>query len=42
MRAELTCLAHVGFKKDNEVSMYWTFNTDYIEDYMEFNASWRL
>lgn len=42
MRAELTCLAHVGVIEDNEVNMYWTFNTDHIDDYVEFNASWRL
>uniref|UniRef100_H3C1L0 Interleukin-1 receptor accessory protein-like 1 n=1 Tax=Tetraodon nigroviridis TaxID=99883 RepID=H3C1L0_TETNG len=41
-RAELTCLAHVGVSEDSELSMYWTFNADHIDDYMEFNASWRF
>ncbi|XP_056895768.1 interleukin-1 receptor-like 1 [Takifugu flavidus] len=42
MRAELKCSAHVGFMDDSELSIYWTFNSEHTEAYMEFNDSWRF
>lgn len=42
MRAELKCFAHVGFMEDDEIFMYWMFDSSHIADYLEFNESWRL
>lgn len=41
MRAELKCLAYVGFSEDNETFMYWTVNGTYPEDDEELDESWK-
>ncbi|XP_024919632.1 interleukin-1 receptor type 1 [Cynoglossus semilaevis] len=34
-KAELRCLAYIGFSKDQGILMYWTVEGNYIEDYEE-------
>ncbi|XP_038577073.1 interleukin-1 receptor type 1-like [Micropterus salmoides] len=40
-RAELKCLAYIGFSDDNDTQMYWTVNETYIEDHKELYESWK-
>ncbi|XP_044073766.1 interleukin-1 receptor type 1 isoform X2 [Siniperca chuatsi] len=40
-RAELKCLAYIGFSDDNETLMYWTVDETYAEDHNELDESWK-
>ncbi|XP_040913976.1 interleukin-1 receptor type 1 [Toxotes jaculatrix] len=40
-RAELTCLAYIGFSEDNDTLMYWIINGTYAEDHKELQQSWK-
>ncbi|XP_030614354.1 interleukin-1 receptor type 1 [Archocentrus centrarchus] len=42
LRAELQCLAYIGFSEDNETLMYWTFDNNYIEDIKEISESEKI
>ncbi|XP_070694240.1 interleukin-1 receptor type 1-like [Pempheris klunzingeri] len=42
MRAELKCLAYIGFSEDNETLIFWTVDGDYSEDHKELHHSWKF
>ncbi|KAM4557759.1 interleukin-1 receptor type 1 isoform 2-T2 [Odontesthes bonariensis] len=41
-RAELQCLAYTGYREDPEVLMYWTVDSDFLENYEELNETWKF
>lgn len=41
-RAELQCLAYVGFIEDQEIVMFWTINDAYATDYSGINETGKL
>ncbi|KAI3355714.1 hypothetical protein L3Q82_004302 [Scortum barcoo] len=42
MRAELKCLAYIGFSEDAETFMYWGVNGTYPEEDKELNEYWNF
>ncbi|XP_041858197.1 interleukin-1 receptor type 1 isoform X2 [Melanotaenia boesemani] len=35
-------VVYVGFSEDPEIYMFWTLNRNFIEDYKEFNQTWKF